>query len=128
MLHWWIDPNVVGLAYDAAGILVFGAPAIFASNRQILAASESTWDHEVSVIRLQVEQKWDHCVGSILLALGFAFQIVATQDWYFLNFGAIALWAALPVISIGYIATRSKAVERHVQKIIAADRSRSESQ
>jgi hypothetical protein len=110
LTSWYSDLNVAGLAYDAAGIVVFGVPAAISRGRDLVAATEATFDVDKGTLRILAEQKWDTCVGSLLLCAGFTFQILATQQWVLKNSGSIVVWAALPFVTVGYLLVRRRFV------------------
>lgn len=126
MPSWFVDPNIVGLLYDAAGIFVFGIPAVFVNDHKIAVASESTWDYDVGAMRILIEQKWDTCVGSILLVAGFAFQIIAATGWRLLCQTAVILWALLMVVPVSYICIRRRIVSKHLNRVVAIAKYRAE--
>ena len=65
----------IGLLYDVAGILILGIPVMFRSVDKILAQSGTYWDYSRPVAKALSGATLDTFIGSILLSLGFAFQI-----------------------------------------------------
>lgn len=114
------DPNILGLAYDGMGIMIFGVPALLLSSAAIAQEdSGGTFDYNRYTIRLRIEQKWDTCVGSSFLAAGFAFQITAALGYRFVPPTALALWIALPTLALVYLLLRRRLIEQHTDRIVA---------
>ena len=51
------DPNILGLAYDAAGIAIFGVPAVLTRKSDIRGAGGTAWGYNRKTFRMLVEQK-----------------------------------------------------------------------
>jgi|SRR5882672_12906056 len=128
MSQWFIDPNVVGLAYDAAGIFVFGVPAVILSTEQIASAGESFWDYDAGAMRKLVEQRLDTFVGSLLLVAGFLGQFTSAVGLVLFVPAAVAVWVALPFVLICYLMLRSRLVQRQLDRAISIAKQRAAQQ
>ncbi len=113
------DPNIMGLAYDAVGILIFGVPALLVNSMRIAKEGGTTWDYNKYTFLRFIEQKWDTCVGSVFLMAGFLFQAIAALGWHFIRPVALALWIALPVLALAYVFARGRIFERQLKHIMA---------
>ena len=80
-----LDLQVVGLAYDVAGIFTLGVQAVlrvtnaFGATARLRDETDTMWDGNSELRRYLVESSIDTTVGSSLLVLGFVFQAVAVM-------------------------------------------------
>jgi len=126
MPPWFVDPNITGLAYDAAGIFVFGVPAVLLTTEQISSAGEAFWDYDAGAMRKLIEQKFDTAVGSLLLLVGFLGQIASALGWYLLLPTAFVAWLGLPAIFIVYIVLRPRLVRAQLARAISVAQRRAQ--
>jgi hypothetical protein len=113
------DPNVLGLAYDAVGILIFGVPALLVDSMRIAKEGGTTWDYNKFTFLRFIEQKWDTCVGSVFLMAGFVFQAIAALGWYFVWPAGLVLWLALPVLALSYVSARGRIFDWQLKNVMA---------
>ncbi len=73
--------QVVGLIYDAAGIAIFGVPAAFRMVNEITAQSGTYWGGNPALAQALALARIDTTAGSVLLLLGFLFQVTALQKY-----------------------------------------------
>ncbi|WP_428098269.1 hypothetical protein [Candidatus Rariloculus sp.] len=73
--------QVVGLIYDAAGISILGGPAVFRMVNEITAQSGTYWNGNPALAQALAVARIDTTAGSVLLLLGFLFQITALQGY-----------------------------------------------
>ena len=69
--------QIVGLLYDALGILVLGVPALHRMVEQVGVQCESYWDYNQKAISILSFARVDTTAGSILLLTGFVFQFLS---------------------------------------------------
>ena len=93
--------NAIGLVYDGFGVVVLGAPGFFCTKQNIKADSKSSWDFSPNTVRSLLLLRMDTAAGSILLFLGFFFQLLAALNVNLPLFVCTLLW----IFAVGYAAT-----------------------
>jgi len=71
------DFQAVGLIFDVAGVAILGVPAAFRMRSEIAAQMGTYWNYNPPLARALSASRVDISAGSLLLILGFAFQIAA---------------------------------------------------
>lgn len=69
--------QMIGLMYDATGILVLGVPAVFRMVDEIASQSGTYFDYNVHLVHALAKARVDTTVGSILLLFGFVIQALS---------------------------------------------------
>jgi len=75
------DFQSIGLIFDVAGIAILGVPAIFRMKSEIAAQIGTKWNYSRPLARALSTSRVDISAGSILLVLGFTFQIAASLEF-----------------------------------------------
>lgn len=70
--------QILGLAFDAAGILVLGVPSVFRMVQEVADQATTAWGYNIQVVHGLSGGRVDVTVGSLLLFFGFVLQIVST--------------------------------------------------
>lgn len=73
-----VNLQSIGLLYDVFGILILGIPIVFRSADRIHEQAGTYWDLSSPVVKSLSSQTWDTFIGSVLLFLGFVFQLAGT--------------------------------------------------
>ncbi len=122
------DPNILGLAYDGMGIMIFGVPAVLLSSATLAQEGGSAWDYNRHTMGALVERKWDTCVGSSFLVAGFTFQIIAAMGYRFVHVAGFALWIALPSLAALYLLIRRRLIQAHTDRVVAVAKAAAEAE
>ena len=68
--------SACGLYYDVAGALLLGFAFFFKSKEQIINEAGINWDSDPHVLRNIASTKLDGTLGTVLLFIGFIYQIL----------------------------------------------------
>ena len=87
-VHPVSDPQVIGLLYDAAGILILGVPAVFRMSQEIQAQAGTYFDYNVHLAAALASSRIDLTVGSLVLLVGFFMQLAGNLGYvYYVSVG-----------------------------------------
>ena len=67
--------QIVGLFFDATGILILGVPSLMQMVDQIAAQSGTYWGHNPHMVQALAFARVDTTAGSIFLIVGFMLQV-----------------------------------------------------
>jgi hypothetical protein len=113
--------QVIGLLYDAVGIVILGVPAVFRMVQEVQAQSQTRWDYNADTAKALATSRVDISVGSIALLLGFVFQLLSTVGLSVRTEVGIALIAVLIVFASAYLMwLRGKLASLLLNRVIAA--------
>ncbi|HOP22571.1 MAG TPA: hypothetical protein PK055_04000 [Gammaproteobacteria bacterium] len=70
------DFTTCGLLFDVAGALFLGIAFFFKNNKQIISESGTYWNSNPHLMKSIILSKFDGIFGTVLLFLGFIFQIL----------------------------------------------------
>ena len=101
---WTVNLQIVGLLYDAFGIIVLGVPALRRMVEQVGVQCESYWDYNKNAIPILSFARVDTTAGSILLLTGFVFQFLSLLGFEPPLAVVVLLVGALVVVLILYYA------------------------
>ena len=72
------NPQTIGLIYDVVGILILGIPLALRGRLPIvMQQATQRWDFSLPPAKEIIAARWDATFGTLVLAFGFALQIVA---------------------------------------------------
>jgi hypothetical protein len=94
--------NAIGLVYDGFGVLVLGAPGFFRMKENIRNDAKTAWGFSPNTVRSLLLLRMDTAAGSILLFLGFVFQLLAALSVNFPFVFCLLLWVFVLVYSFTY--------------------------
>lgn len=101
--------NALGLAYDGLGVLVLGAPGFFRMKENIKKDAATGWGFSPNVVRSLLLLRLDTGAGSILLFLGFLFQLLAALSVKLPYAACLVLWMfAFLYVTVYWLYLRSK--------------------
>jgi hypothetical protein len=83
----------MGLAYDGFGVLVLGAPGFLRMRENIKNDAKTGWGFSPNVVRSLLLLRLDTAAGSILLFLGFLFQLLAALNVKLPFTACVLLWS-----------------------------------
>jgi hypothetical protein len=121
------NPQVVGLLFDAIGICILGIPATYRMVQEIVAQSGTYYDANPHLAKALSENRIDLTVGSIILLVGFGFQLIGTLDYFFIRPVGLLLCIAcvlfLPLYFLFLRSWLSKLLLNRVKAALAAKHS-----
>lgn len=103
--------GALGLLYDGFGILVLGVPSVLLGYSQIMDNSLSRIGWSKPLLCYMLETKFDICIGSTMLSIGFIFQYLSSINQNISIWLLYLSWLALPVIPLVYIFLRKRIVK-----------------
>ena len=83
--------QVIGLVYDAVGILILGVPAFFRAVPEIKAQSGTYWNYNKALAESLSMARVDLTTGSVALIVGFILQLVGTLDYVAYSYFGVCL-------------------------------------
>lgn len=97
--------TALGLLWDGVGIFVLGIPALFRIQYDIEREAGSYLKYNIHELRNRIATRVDIGIGSILLMVGFVFQLLGTLDIAVEPTVLLhGLWAFCPVFLVVYYA------------------------
>lgn len=101
-MHPLSNPQVSGLLFDAAGILILGVPAVFRMSREIQAQAGTYWDANPHLARALSESRVDITVGSLVLLAGFLMQLAGNLGYVYVRCFGLSLNVGAVVFVFAY--------------------------
>lgn len=94
--------QAIGLFYDLAGILILGISVVSKWTDVISQQSGTSWDYNASLAEALSASKLDALIGTILLALGFGFQLAAQMGCSATSTLGLLLLCSLILVAVLY--------------------------
>lgn len=91
--------QIVGLFYDAAGVVTLGLSSIFRMVPQISLQTASYWDFNQELAKAFAYARIDTTTGSILLLVGFSTQIASLVGYEATTIGSYIYLGILGLFS-----------------------------
>ena len=83
--------QVIGLVYDAVGILILGGPAFFRAVPEIKAQSGTYFNYNEALAESLSMARVDLTTGSVALIVGFILQLVGTCGYFAYSYFGVCL-------------------------------------
>lgn len=108
--------TVIGLAYDAAGVVVIGFAFFSAKVSALFLNSQTFYGGNPDILVSGIKTRTDGIVGTVLLVLGFVLQILGTYNAQVPYMTSLAL-IVLVLFLVCYWAFLRKRLVAHQQKL-----------
>ena len=93
-----VNLQIIGLFYDAAGVVTLGVSSLFSMITQIKTQTGTYWNYNPELAKAFSYARIDTATGSLLLLIGFSIQITSLLDYRathlgsYLSFGGLAFF------------------------------------
>ena len=115
------NPQIIGLLYDAVGILILGVPAVFRMSQEVQAQSGTYYNYNVHLAKALATSRVDISIGSVVLLIGFVSQLFGNLGYVYIpSYGWCLGIGAVGFLLVYFIFLRGRFADALLKHVKAA--------